>query len=499
MKQYDVGIIGSGPAGSVLSAALANVGRSVLLVDRGKHPRFAVGESSTPIADGLIAEIAESFDLPELAPLARFGSWRTAYPDLLCGKKRGFSYFAHLMGREEIVDDASGRLVVAASPCDDVSDTQWYRAGVDRFLCEMAVARGAHLREQTQIAAVKRYEDGWQMTLQGHADDEVVRVAFLVDASGGGRVLPRLLGLTDRTNELWTRTASCYTHAQRLAPFSETLAKCGHQIDVYPFHPDDAAQHHVTADGWLWRLRFLDGLTSVGWTYPAEGGERRLLAADSLPGPLAAACEKYPSLRAALDGMQLADTPGHWIVSGRLQAYCGDIVGPRWALVPTTAVTLDPLHSTGLAHALSGSARIARILSGPSPFCEHQWSDYASQVHCEVRLLDRLVSLAYRTLDDFHGFTAACMLYFAVAIRYEELRQSDLGRANAEAAWGADVPAVCEVVRRGENLLAAYREAGSPAARELLIQKISGLCLQLTTVPLMRPENDGLYAYTFAG
>ena len=41
----------------------------------------------------------------------------------------------------------------------------------------------------------------------------------------------------------------------------------------------------------------------------------------------------------------------------------------------------------------------------------------------ETSLLDRLVSTAYEMLGDFDRFTAACMLYFAGAIRCEERYQ----------------------------------------------------------------------------
>ncbi len=34
------------------------------------------------------------------------------------------------------------------------------------------------------------------------------------------------------------------------------------------FDGDDAAQHHVLADGWMWMLRFDCGITSVGITRP---------------------------------------------------------------------------------------------------------------------------------------------------------------------------------------------------------------------------------------
>ena len=44
-------IIGSGFGGSILAAILAKAGIRVMLVDHQSHPRFAIGESSTPTAN----------------------------------------------------------------------------------------------------------------------------------------------------------------------------------------------------------------------------------------------------------------------------------------------------------------------------------------------------------------------------------------------------------------------------------------------------------------
>ncbi|MFN9035961.1 MAG: NAD(P)-binding protein, partial [Planctomyces sp.] len=72
---FDVVIAGSGFSGSLLGWILARHGRSVLIVYRQHHPRFAIGESSTPTADFLLAHLADRFGLRELAPLACWGTW----------------------------------------------------------------------------------------------------------------------------------------------------------------------------------------------------------------------------------------------------------------------------------------------------------------------------------------------------------------------------------------------------------------------------------------
>src|SRR5712692_8636542 len=95
---FDVAIVGSGFAGSLLALVARKLGRSVVLLERGTHPRFAIGESSSPLANLLLEEIADRYDLPRVRPLAKWGSWQRTYPEIGCGLKRGFSFFAHAEG-----------------------------------------------------------------------------------------------------------------------------------------------------------------------------------------------------------------------------------------------------------------------------------------------------------------------------------------------------------------------------------------------------------------
>ncbi|MBM3847600.1 MAG: FAD-binding protein [Verrucomicrobia bacterium] len=79
-RHFDFLILGSGFAGSLLAMALRRQGRSVLLIDKSRHPRFAIGESTTPMTNLLLEQFARKWDLPQVLPLTRWGTWHKALP-----------------------------------------------------------------------------------------------------------------------------------------------------------------------------------------------------------------------------------------------------------------------------------------------------------------------------------------------------------------------------------------------------------------------------------
>ena len=157
----DIAIVGSGFAGALCALALRQRGRRVALIERGRHPRFAIGESTTPLTNLLLEELADRYGLPQIRAFSKWGTWQRTHPGVACGLKRGFTFLFH-RDREPFEDDSAHarQLLVAASPNDDVADTHWYRPEFDLALVEQAQAAGAIYLDETRLEKVETQGQG---------------------------------------------------------------------------------------------------------------------------------------------------------------------------------------------------------------------------------------------------------------------------------------------------------------------------------------------------
>ncbi len=420
-ERADVAILGAGFAGSILAMVLRRLGRTVVLVERGTHPRFAVGESSTPLANLVLESLAHEYDLPRLAPLAEYGPWQRAYPHLVCGVKRGFTFFQHEPGRSfSPRSDRANELLVGANPSDDAADTHWFREHVDYFLLTETQSLGASCHDRTEIMEIGGGPGSWSLSGRREREPVQVAAAFLIDATGPGGALARVFSIPTSPNDLLTNSWSVYTHFADVRRFEELYRASGGDAEPHPYPCDDAALHHVLPDGWVFVLRFNNGLVSAGPVW--DGTRRRPDETVSAEAEWAALLRLYPSL-----GEQFASARPvrPFVQTGRLQRRARRIVGPGWALLPHAAYFLDPLFSGGNAHTLLGIERLGRIFREHwgRPSLERALAEYERMLFREVAFLDRLIHGSYAAFRRFGLMAAYTMYYFAGAIHSEGRRR----------------------------------------------------------------------------
>ena len=473
----DVAIVGSGFAGSILAWILSKSGLRTALIDSTEHPRFAIGESSTPLADAILRRLSIQHAIPELEQLSSWGNWQRSFPQLGCGRKRGFSYFQHLPG-QTFQESTPGQcsLLIAASESDHASDTHWYRSDVDHFLFQSAIASGAANFSGHRVVAVESLShNGHELHLEGHNATQCITCDWIIDASGTAAITAKLAGLQDQSDSLRTRTQTTYAHYHNVGSWTEQLHRLGISTDRDPFNADDAAQHHLLQEGWLWMLRFNNGITSVGLTTPFGQASQNPMN-----------LEAYPSVEAMMKGATVVSPRNGPRQTRRLQRLLDPVVGSTHLLAPTAALTLDPLHSTGIAHALAGVDRIATILlTESSSQREAAIEEYRRSFFAETRLLDLLVSTGYATMQKFDRFAAACSLFIAGAIRCEE--RYLVGNCPTHL-WNADDREYLKLVEEScQHLLSSDRNFESTIRKGLVPWNSAGL---------MDPTAANRYAYT---
>ena len=441
MKRHDVDVlvIGAGFGGSLSALVLSQIGCRVAVVDRGSHPRFAIGESSTPAADFLLSQIADRWKLPQFRPLTAYGSWKQSHPELMCGLKRGFSYFHHQpesgFGDRPVIEN---QLLVAASADDSHSDTHWLRSDVDAFFAAQLIDYNVEYLEHTTLTG-QLEDDRWSWSGTQQDESVEVRCDFVIDASGAQGVIAKTLGIAEH-REFLTNSSAIFGHFDELPRWRSFVRETA----IHPFDCDAAAVHHILEEGWLWQLRFDSEVTSCGLVFdgsteePKPGGNAALVDKGLNPEDrFFQIVSRYPELARQFQDARVVAPSDGLVATSRLQRLWGRTAGTGWLMLPSTAGFIDPMHSTGIAHTLAGVCRVGHL------FEEHwnrddnrnheRWAAgaerYDESLKREFSIIDRLVAGVYRSRSQFSAMVDFLMLYFAAATTWESrcLQSDDPG------------------------------------------------------------------------
>ena len=416
---YDIAVVGSGFAGSLLAMIARKLGRSVILIEKGTHPRNVIGESSTPLSNLLLEELTIRYGLTELRPLAKWGSWQRSYPEIACGLKRGFTFHHHVLGASSSGDnERQDQLLVAASPRDEIADTHWYRADFDHLLVREAQRLGVAYVDRV---ALRRFRDGGdEVTLEGERDGHAVQfhARFVVDATGPRGFLYHALGLRELALPDYPRTQGLYSHFTGVSRLEGTSFSRIGEPPPYPI--DEAAVHHVFDGGWVWVLQFNNGVTSAGVAATDEPASR--LRFSDGAGAWSRVVDMIPALK---EQFAEARAIRPFVHMQRMAFRSSDVAGERWALLPSAAGFVDPLLSTGIPLTLLGVSRLAKIIErdwGTQHFTE-QLRPYAAQTDRELTATACLIGALYANMNNFPVFVALTLLYFAAASFSEAARR----------------------------------------------------------------------------
>lgn len=337
-SSYDVVVIGAGPAGAISAALLNSAGLNVAVFERSRFPRFVIGESLLPICNDVLRE-AGLFERVEAQGYQ---------------VKTGAVF---LRGDEICEYDFSDQFTDGATWTWQVP-----RADFDQVLIEGVQEQGVavffeHSVTNVEVGAAPR------VSVENSAGEPTeIRCKFVVDASGYGRVLPRLLDL-DRPS----------AQANRKSLFAHVKG------DQRPSGPNSGRIWIIVHEqgAWLWIIPFADGRTSVGVVAPPE-------FYDAFPEDpeacLRAVIRSDPNAAGRLADAELQFEP----VS--IESYSVGIkqlYGDGYCVVGNATEFLDPVFSSGVSLAMQSASRasnaIIRQLNGDSVDWQADYSDFMAR------------------------------------------------------------------------------------------------------------------------
>ena len=319
-SRFDVAVIGGGPGGSSVATALARRGRSVLLLERDRFPRFHIGESQLPWINGVLDALGAHDAVAKAGFVEKWGA--------------SFS---------EIDGTPAAYVDFAAAVETPVPQTyQVPRAAFDEVLLRHAERSGVIVREEHRALDAAFDPDEVTLRFTGPAGPGEARVQAVVDASGRAGLLARRIGGYE-TDVMLQHVA---VHAQYEGVPRASGRPAG---DIRVLTRADV--------GWVWLIPISERLTSVGAVVPQalHRRESKATAEESLEHYL----RETPAAPALLrEATRVSPARFDADYSYLARAMAGD----RWVAVGDAAAFLDPIFSTGVLLAMQGGLEAAEAI-----------------------------------------------------------------------------------------------------------------------------------------
>lgn len=319
MIETDVLVIGAGPAGSISASMIHQAGLKVKVVEREKFPRFVIGESLLPRC----MEVLEDAGLLEAVKAKNFQQ----------------KFGAKFLKGDEVSDFNFTEQFTKGW------NWTWQvpRAEFDLALAEEVQRKGVSIDFETTVTGVEFFEDESSLTAIERKDGttEKIKARFVVDASGYGRVIPRLFNL-DKPSNLDPRKA-VFIHVKdtHRMKFEEP-----NRIIVVLYEPGV----------WVWIIPFSSGVTSLGFVGDFDFFDR-------LQGPLD---QQYKTLINGHPYFKERFGDVEWIFEPRkLEAWSAStdkFFGKGYVLTGNVTEFLDPIFSSGVMFATVSSHLASKLV-----------------------------------------------------------------------------------------------------------------------------------------
>ncbi|HEY1757080.1 MAG TPA: NAD(P)/FAD-dependent oxidoreductase [Bryobacteraceae bacterium] len=329
---FDVGIIGGGPAGSSLAAYLAKAGAKCVVFERELFPRPHVGESLVPSSTRVFNDLGFLDKMEEAKFPHKFGAVWTANEQARAYEHdwNGLSPDCH----------AQVRFDERAQPGVDKNHTYHVDRGkFDLLLLQHANQLGATAYEGVRVSHVDFSSELPVVRFKMGPKEMGVSVRMVADASGRQTFLGNQLKL--KVNDPVFDQYAIHTWFQDYDRMA--LAKSD-------LHRDYIYVHFLPiSNGWLWQIPITDEITSIGVVTQKKNfaGSRQ-----EREEYFWEAVGSRPKLAAAL---RQAKRVRPFTAEGDYSYAMSQICGDRFLLLGDAGRFVDPIFSTGVSIALNSS------------------------------------------------------------------------------------------------------------------------------------------------
>ncbi|PSV33833.1 FAD-dependent oxidoreductase [Photobacterium sp. GB-27] len=341
-QRTQVAIIGAGPSGSVAAALLNQNNIDVVVLEKNTFPRFSIGESLLPAC----MEVIKKANMLDAVTGADF-----QYKNGAAFRRRD-TYTAF---------DFRDKFTAGAGTTYQVQ-----RGNFDKVLADEAAKQGVEIRYQHSVEAIECWDTRSVITVRDALTGQTytLEADFILDASGFGRVLPRLLDL-EQPSCLPVRHA-IFTHV--VDHIEDSGVEHDREKILISVHP-------TNEDVWFWLIPFSNGTCSLGVV--AEPEFLAQYDADEKTA-LQQIVAQEPTLNKLLSKAEYAN-PAAQI--GGYSANVKHLATNNYALLGNAGEFLDPVFSSGVTIAMQSADLVVSALLKQLAGDEVNWQqEYADKL-----------------------------------------------------------------------------------------------------------------------